>query len=142
MGPGSNVLLWMLLGLRDFFDLSGHVIECVLLSGLFSATDMAPLAGMVIREPGPNLPQRARSLEDVSGSTDPEYFDHVPIRIMPSSQLGAFGVYRAARSGADQQRATIVLVPREHCPHAARNLVRQRHRNHRQRLSLQHPCQP
>ena len=52
------------------------------------AADMAPLAGMVMRGPGPNLQQRARSSEKVSGLPDPDHVDHVPIRIMPSSQLG------------------------------------------------------
>jgi len=52
------------------------------------AADKAPLAGMVMRGPGPNLQQRARSSENVSGLPDPDRFDHLPIRIMPSSQLG------------------------------------------------------
>ena len=52
------------------------------------AADMAPLAGMVIRGPGPNLQQRARGSEKVSGFPDPDHVDHVPIQIMTSSQLG------------------------------------------------------
>jgi hypothetical protein len=64
------------------------VIECVLLSGLFNAADMAPLAGMVMRGSGPNLQERVQDSENVSGLPDPDRFDHLPIRIMPSSQLG------------------------------------------------------
>ncbi|MBP8672353.1 MAG: hypothetical protein KBI08_13500, partial [Sphingobium sp.] len=52
------------------------------------AADMAPLAGMVMRGPGPNLQQRARGSEKVSGFPDPDHVDHVPIQIMTSSQLG------------------------------------------------------
>lgn len=43
-----------------------HVIECGLLSGLFTRPDRVPLAEMVMRGPGPNLQQRARSSEKVS----------------------------------------------------------------------------
>ena len=50
--------------------------------------DDTPLAGMVMRGPGPNLQRRARGSEKVSGLPDPDHVDHVPIRIMPSSQLG------------------------------------------------------
>lgn len=52
------------------------------------AADKAPLAGMVMRGPGPNLQQRARGSEKVSGFPDPDHVDHVPIQIMSSSQLG------------------------------------------------------
>lgn len=52
------------------------------------AADMAPLAGMVMRGPGPNLQERARGSEKVSGFSDPDHVDHVPMLIMPSSQLG------------------------------------------------------
>ena len=52
------------------------------------AADMAPLAGMVMRGPGPNLQRRARGSEKVSGFPDPDHVDHVPIQIMTSSQLG------------------------------------------------------
>lgn len=77
------------------------MIECVLLSGLFSAADMVPLAGMVMRGPGPNLQRRAQGSENVSGLPNPDHVDHVPIRIMPSSQLGG-PVVCDAGSGADQ----------------------------------------
>jgi hypothetical protein len=52
---------------------------------------LAPLAGMVMRGLGQNLQQRARSSEKVSGFPDPDRFDHLSIRIMPSSQLGGPG---------------------------------------------------
>jgi hypothetical protein len=55
------------------------------------AADLAPLAGMVMRGLGQNLQQRARSSEKVSGFPDPDRFDHLSIRIMPSSQLGGPG---------------------------------------------------
>jgi len=49
---------------------------------------MAPLAGMVMRGAGPNLQQRVRGSEKVSGLPDPDHVDHLPMQIMPSSQLG------------------------------------------------------
>jgi hypothetical protein len=52
------------------------------------AADTAPLAGMVMRGSGPNLQERARGSENVSGLPNPDRLDHVPIQIMPSSQLG------------------------------------------------------
>ncbi len=51
------------------------------------AADLAPLAGMVMRGPGPNLRQRARGSEKVSGLPNPDHVDHLPIQLMPSSQL-------------------------------------------------------
>ncbi len=70
------------------------------------AADMAPLAGMVMRGPGPNLQQRARSSEKVSGFPVPDHVDHLPMLIMPSSQLGG----PVARSTPDQ--APISTGPR------------------------------
>jgi hypothetical protein len=70
------------------------------------AADMAPLAGMVMRGAGPNLQQRARGSEKVSGLPDPDHVDHLPMQIMPSSQLGG----PSARSVPDQ--APISTGPR------------------------------
>jgi hypothetical protein len=63
------------------------VIERVLLSGLFMRLTLAPLAGMVMRGPDPNLQRRARSSERVPGFFCPDHFDHLPMLFVTSSQL-------------------------------------------------------
>ena len=71
------------------------------------AADKAPLAGMVMRGPGPHLQQRAQGSEKVSGLPNPDRFDHLSIRIMPSSQLsGPIATARPfrRRSAPDRDR--------------------------------------
>jgi hypothetical protein len=65
-----------------------------------------PLAEMVMRGAGPHLQQRARGSEKVSGLPDPDHVDHLPMQIMPSSQLGGL----VTRSTPDQ--APISTGPR------------------------------
>jgi hypothetical protein len=55
-------------------------------AGPVRATDMAPLAGMVMRGSRPHLQERARGSSKVSGLSEPDRVDHVSIPIMPSSQ--------------------------------------------------------
>jgi hypothetical protein len=80
---------------------------------------MAPLAGMVMRGPGPHLQQRALGSEKVCGLPDPDHVDHVPIRIMPSSQLCVpLSRFAAGSGSAGDHRIAIVFTAREHHPNA------------------------
>jgi hypothetical protein len=86
MGLTSNLLLWMPLGLQGIPDRRNCDRVRTFVRPVHAA-DTAPLAGMVMRGPGPHLQERARDSEKVSGLPDPDRFDHLPIRIMTSSQL-------------------------------------------------------
>jgi hypothetical protein len=77
-----------------------------------------------MRGAGPHLQQRARGSEKVSGLPDPDHVDHLPIQIMPSSQLGS----PVARSRPIRRRSAPgrdSFAARQHRPDAARHLVRQ-----------------
>lgn len=83
----DRALLWLPSVVQVVFVLFGRVIECGLLSGLQLQPFSRPLAGMVIREWGPNLVDGLYGPQSPPGFPHSDLIDRLPIQVIAFSHL-------------------------------------------------------